>query len=204
MIYRKLNARDAYKCGLKTRLHKCGKPVEMPFAIYKILECHDDFTGTSKELARIGEYARGNKSLKHSFKHCMYWEKHIWAKGIAAYNCFCLARNLVGVLHALPGDGVSAAITEKIKKNVACQVPDLLTLGEFARIQTKTDWPRVSKLLGTGCCDLDEFNNECIALVEWVLDEIIAAKPTEPSGSFSSFAAGRQQKIGRKLDNASI
>ena len=208
MIYSKLNAYEAHESGLKTRLEQRAECGDMPFAIYKLIECHRDFTSTKEEFARIGVYERSKKSGKHdlrySFLYCTPQDKHFWVKRIAAHNCFCLARNLVGVLHALPGDGVSAAITEKIKKNVACQVPDLLTLGEFARIQTKTDWPRVSKLLGTGCCDLDEFNNECIALVEWVLDEIIAAKPTEPSGSFSSFAAGRQQKIGRKLENASI
>jgi len=192
MIYSRLNAGDAYDCGLKTRLDECGKPVAMPFSIYKLLECHHDFTSTREELARIGAYARGNKSLKHSFVHCVYWDKNIWTKGMAAHNCFYLARNLVGIIHGLPGDGVSAAVVQHITSVVNRRIPDLLDLGECARIETKTDWKRVSKLLGTRSCALDDFNDGCIALIEWVMNTIIAAKPKTPSGPFSSFVEERQ------------
>jgi len=71
----------------------------------------------------------------------------------------------------------------------------ILNLGEFARVETKTDWKRVGKLLGTGRCVLDEFNDECIELIEWVLDRLIAAKPSHPSGPFRSFAEERQKTI---------
>lgn len=192
MIYSKLNARDAYDCGLKTRLEQRAECGDMPFSIYKLLECHHDFTSTREELARIGAYARGDKSLKYSFMHCAHWDKNIWAKGLAAHNCFSLGRNLVGVIHGLPGDGVSAAVAQHITSVVNRRIPDLLDLGECARIETKTSWRNVSKLLGTGRCTLDDFNDDCIALIEWVMDTIISAEPKTPSGPFKSFVEGRQ------------
>ena len=192
MIYSKLNACKAYESGLKTRLEQRAECGDMPFSIYKLIECHRDFTSTKDELARIGEYARGNKSLKHSFVHCVYWDKNIWTKGMAAHNCFCLARNLVGVIHGLPGDGVSDAVVSEIKEEADRLIPDLLDLGECARIETKTDWKNVSNRLGTGNCSLDEFSNECIALINWVMDMLIAAEPKTPSGPFKSFVENRQ------------
>jgi hypothetical protein len=205
MIYRKLNAYEAHESGLKTRLEQRAEGGDMPFCIYKLLECHHDFTSTKEELARIGVYVRGNKSLKrdlrYSFMHCVYWDKNIWVKRIAAHNCFCLARNLVGVLHALPGDGVSDAVINEIRDEVDRRVPDLLDLGEYARIETKSGWKYVSKLLGTGNCLLDEFNDECIKLIEWVLDRLIAAKPKHPSGPFRSFAEERQRILGEDSDD---
>ncbi len=187
MIHSRLNAYDAYDCGLKTRLDECGKPVAMPFSIYKLLECHHDFTSTEAELARIGAYTRGNKSIKYRFVHCVHSDKHIWAKGVAAHNCFSLSRNLVGVIHGLPGDGVSDAVVNEIRDEVDCRIPDLLSKGEYARIETKIGWKYVSKLLGTGNCLLDEFSDECIALINWVMDTLISAEPKTPSGPFRSF-----------------
>ena len=192
MIYSKLNAYKAHESGLKTRLEQRAECGDMPFAIYKLIECHRDFTSTKDELARIGAYARGDKSLKYSFVHCVYWDKHIWVKRIAAHNCFCLARNLVGVIHGLPGDGVSEAVIEYIRNEVDHRIPVLLDLGDRARIETKTDWKYVSKLLGTGNCLLDEFSDECIALINWVMDTLIFAEPKTPSGPFKSFAENRQ------------
>ena len=192
MIYSKLNAHDAYESGLKTRLDECGKPVAMPFSINKLLECHHDFRSTKDELARIGEYVRGNKSLKYSFVHCVYWDKNTWTKGMPAHNCFCLAQNLVGVIHGLSGDGVPTAVINEIRDEVDRRIPELLDLGERARIETKTDWKNVSKRLGTGNCSLDEFSNECIALINWVMDMLIAAEPKTPSGPFKSFVENRQ------------
>jgi hypothetical protein len=192
MIYSKLNAYKAYESGLKTRLEQRAECGDMPFSIYKLIECHRDFTSTKDELARIGAYARGDKSLKYSFVHCVYWDKNIWTKGKAAHNCFCLARNLVGVIHGLPGDGVSAAVVQQITSVVNRRIPDLLDLGERARIETKTSWRNVSKLLGTGRCALDNFNDDCIALIDWVMDTLIFAEPKTPSGPFKSFAENRQ------------
>ena len=192
MIYSKLNAYKAYESGLKTRLEQRAECGDMPFSIYKLIECHRDFTSTKEELARIGAYARGDNSLKYSFMHCVYWDKNIWTKGMAAHNCFCLARNLVGVIHGLPGDGVSAAVVQQITSVVNRRIPDLLDLGECARIETKTDWKSVSKLLGTGRCALDDFNDDCIALIDWVMDTLISAEPKTPSGLFKSFAEDRQ------------
>lgn len=205
MLYSKLNAYEAHESGLKTRLEQRAKGGDMPFCIYKLLECHHDFTSTKEELARIGVYVRGNESLKrslrYSFMHCVHWDKHIWVKRIAAHNCFSLARNLVGVLHALPGDGVSDAVVNEIQGEVDRRVPDLLDLGEYARVETKTGWKYVSKLLGTGNCLLDEFSDACIELIEWVLDRLIAAKPKHPSGPFSSFAEERQRILGEDSDD---
>lgn len=199
MIYSKLNAYEAHESGLKTRLEQRAECGDMPFFIYKLIECHRDFTSTKEELARIGVYERSKKSRKHdlrySFLYCTPQDKHIWVKRIAAHNCFCLARNLVGVLHALPGDGVSDAVINKIKGEVDRWIPDLLYIGEYARIETKTGWQYVSKLLGTGDSLLDEFNDKCIALIEWVLDKLIAAKPRHPSGPFISFAEERQKSL---------
>lgn len=197
MIYSNLNAYDAYESGLQTRLKQRKECGDMPFCIYKLLECHHDFISTKEELARIGVYERSTKSRKHdlgySFLYCTPQDKHIWVKRMAAHNCFCLARNLVGVLHALPGDGVSDAVVNKIRDEVDRRIPDLLDLGEYARIEAKTGWKYVSKLLGTGNCSLDEFNDDCIELIGWVLDELIAAKPKYPSGPFRSFAEERQK-----------
>jgi len=205
MIYSKLNAYEAHESGLKTRLEQRAECGDMPFSIYKLIECYRDFTGTKEELARIGVYERSKKSRKHdlrySFLYCAPQDKHIWVKRMAAHNCFCLARNLVGVLHALPGDGVSDAVVNKIRDEVDHRIPDFLDLGEYARIETKTGWKYVSKLLGTGNCSLDEFNDDCIELVEWVLDELIAAKPRHPSGSFRSFAEERQRILGEDSDD---
>jgi hypothetical protein len=199
MIYSKLNAYEAHESGLKTRLEQRAECGDMPSAIYKLIECHRDFTSTKEELARIGVYERSKKSGKHdlrySFLYCTPQDKHIWVKRIAAHNCFCLARNLVGVLHALPGDGVKDAVINKIKGEVDRRIPDLLDLGEYVRIETKTGWKYVSKLLGTGNCLLDEFNDECIALIEWVLCKLIIAKPSHPSGPFRSFAAKHQKRL---------
>ena len=200
MIYDKLNAYDAYESGLKTRIDQRKECGDMPFSIYKLIECYRDFTSTKEELARIGVYERSNRSRKHdlrySFLYCTPQDKSIWVKRMAAHNCFCLARNLVGVLHALPGDGVSDVVVNKIRDEVDRRIPNLLDLGEYARIEAKTGWKYVSKLLGTGNCSLDEFNDDCIELIEWVLDELIAAKPKYPSGPFRSFAEERQ-KISR-------
>ena len=205
MIYSNLNAYDAYKSGLQTRLKQRKECGDMPFCIYKLLECHHDFTSTKEELARIGVYERSNKSqkrdLRYSFLYCTPQDKSIWVKRMAAHNCFCLARNLVGVLHALPGDGVSDAVVNKIRDEVDRRIPNLLDLGEYARIETKTGWKYVSKLLGTGNCLLDEFNDECIELIEWVLDRLIAAKPKHPSGPFRSFAEERQGILGEDSDD---
>ena len=196
MIYSNLNAYDAYESGLQTRLDQRAKCGAMPFAIYKLLECHRDFTNRGRELVRIGEYERGNKAIMHSFAHCSYLDKSVWAKHLAAHNCFSLGRNLVGVLHGLAGDGVPAAVVQQITHAVNRRIPELLNLGEFSRVETKTDWKRVGKLLGTGRCDLDEFSDQCISLIEWVLDELIAAKPSHPSGPFRSFAEERQKSLG--------
>ena len=196
MIYSNLNAYDAYESGLQTRLVQRAKCGVMPFAIYKLLECHRDFTNRGMELARIGEYERGNKAIMHSFAHCSYLDKSVWAKHLAAHNCFSIGRNLVGVLHGLAGDGVPAAVVQQITHAVDCRILDLLNLGEFARVETKTDWKRVGKLLGTGRCYLDEFSDQCIALIESVLDELIAANPSHPSGPFRSFALERQKSLG--------
>jgi hypothetical protein len=199
MIYSKMDAYKAYESGLQTRLEQRAECGDMPFSIYKLIECHRDFTSTKEELARIGVYERSKKSGKHdlrySFLYCTPQDKHIWVKRMAAHNCFCLARNLVGVLHALPGDGVSDAVVNEIRDEVNRRVPDLLGLGEDARIETKTGWKYVSKLLGTGNCLADEFNDACIELIEWVLDRLIAAKPKHPSGPFSSFAKERQKSL---------
>ena len=195
MIYSKLDAYTAYESGLQTRLDERGKPAAMPFSIYKLLACHHDFMSTREEFARIGAYVRGNKSLKHSFRHCVHFDKHVWTKGVAAHNCFSLGRNLVGVIHGLPGDGVSAAVVSEIKEEADRLIPAILDLGEYARLETKTDWQRVSKLLGTERCELEEFNDECIALIEWVLDKLIATKPKNPSGPWRSFAAERQKTL---------
>ena len=192
MVYSKLNAYKAYESGLKTRLEQRAECGDMPFSIYKLIECHRDFTSTKEEIARIGAYARGDNSLKYSFMHCVYWDKNIWTKGMAAHNCFCLARNLVGVIHGLPGDGVSAAVVQHITSVVNRRIPDLLDLGECARIETETDWKNVSKLLGTGRCALDVFNDDCIALINWVMDALITAEPKTPSGPFRSFVEERQ------------
>ena len=195
MIYSKLNAYDAYESGLKTRLEQRKECGDMRFSFYKLKECRRDFTNRGRELARIGEYERGNKSIMHSFAHCSYLDKSVWARHLVAHNCFCLGRNLVGVLHGLVGDGVPAAVVQQITHAVDCRIPDLLNLGEFARVETKTDWKRVGKLLGTGRCDLDEFSDQCISLIEWVLDELIASNPEHLSGSFKSFAEERQKSL---------
>ena len=199
MIYSNLNAYDAYESGLQTRLKQRKECGDMPFCIYKLLECHHDFISTKEEFARIGVYERSKQSRKHdlrySFLYCTPQDKSIWVKRMAAHNCFCLARNLFGVLHALPGDGVPVAVVQQITHAVNRRIPELLNLGEFARVETKTDWKRVGKLLGTGRCVLDEFNDECIELIEWVLDRLIAAKPSHPSGPFRSFAEERQKTI---------
>ena len=195
MIYSNLNAYDAYESGLQTRLDQRAKCGAMPFAIYKLLECHRDFTNRGRELARIGEYERGNKAIMHSFAHCSYLDKSVWAKHLAAHNCFSLGRNLVGVLHGLAGDGVPAAVVQQITHAVNRRIPELLKLGEFARVETKTDWKRVGKLLGTGRCDLNKFNDECIALIEWVLCKLIIAKPSHPSGPFRGFVAKHQKRL---------
>lgn len=195
MIYSKLNAYEAHESGLKTRLEQRKECGDMPFSIYKLIECHRNFISRERELARIGEYERGNKAIMHSFAHCSYLDKSVWAKHLVAHNCFCLGRNLVGVLHGLAGDGVTAAVAQQITHAVNRRIPDLLSLGKFAQVETKTDWQRVSKLLGTGRCDLDRFNDGCIALIEWVLDKLIAAKPRHPSGPFISFAEERQKSL---------
>ena len=196
MIYSKLNAYDAYESGLKTRLEQRKECGDMPFSIYKLIECHRNFTSRERELARIGECERGNKAIMHSFTHCSYLDKSVWAKHLVAHNCFYLGRNLIGVLHGLAGDGVPAAVVQQITHAVDCRILDLLNLGEFARVETKTDWKRVGKLLGTGRCYLDEFSDQCIALIESVLDELIAANPSHPSGPFRSFALERQKSLG--------
>ncbi|MDC1502484.1 hypothetical protein N8559_05485 [Gammaproteobacteria bacterium] len=199
MIYSTLNALKAYESGLKTRLAQREECGDMPFSIYKLIECHRDFTSTKEELARIGVYERSKKlgkyDLRYGFLYCTPQDKHIWVKRMAAHNCFCLARNLVGVLHALPGDGVSDVVVNEVKDEVDRRIPDLLDLGDDAQIETKTGWKYVSKLIGTGNCLLDEFNDDCIELIEWVLDKLIAAKPRHPSGPFISFAEERQKSL---------
>ena len=195
MIYSKLNVYDAYACGIKTRLKQRAECGDMPFSVFKLLECHHDFTSTIEELYRIGAYIRGDKSLKQSFVHCMCSDKHIWVKSIAVQNCFSLGRNLVGALNGLAGDGVPKAVEQKITRTITCSIPDLLDLGESARIETKTEWKRIGKLLGTGSCELDRFNNDCIELIEWVLNILIVAKPGHPSGPFKNFEEERQKSL---------
>lgn len=195
MIYSNLNAYDAYESGLQTRLDQRAKCGAMPFAIYKLLECHRDFTNRGRELARIGEYERGNKAIMHSFAHCSYLDKSVWAKHLAAHNCFSLGRNLVGVLHGLPGDGVSNVVINAITDEVNRRIPILLDSGEYARIETKTEWKRIGKLLGTGSCQLDRFNDDCSALLEWILFVLIVAKPLKPSALLRNFAAKHQIKL---------
>lgn len=194
MIYSKLNAFDAYSLGLKTRLDQKSECGAMSFAIYKIIECDDDFRSTKDEFFRIGQYCRGNSMYKYEFLHCVYLDMHIWAKDMSAHNCFSLARNLVGVLEALPGDGINCGVIKYIQNEVERRIPALLTLGESARIESKTAWGYTSKLLGTGECLLDKFNNECIEIIEWVMEEIIASNPTCPSGPYSSYVNGRHRR----------
>lgn len=194
MNFSRINTEKAYCEGLKTRQDERGNPVDMPFSTYKVLECYEDFRSTKDELLRIGEYSRGDRSLKYKFEHCVHWDKHVWAKRIAAYNSFCLARNLVGVVHALPGDGVSKEVVDDIQDELRRRVPHLIALGERARIESKNAWRYTSKLLGTGECLLDQFNDKCLELIEWVMDAIIASNPTCPSGPYSSYVNGRHRR----------
>lgn len=197
MIYSKLNTYDAYQSGLKTRLDQRSKVGDMPYSIHRLLECHNDFTGTKEELARIGEYARGNKDLRYSFKHCMPEDKHIWAKQVAAHICFNLGRDLAGVIHGLPGDGVSKAVVKNIKNVVDRRIPALLNLGESARTETQAGWKYVSKELGTGHCAVDLFLDECIDLINWVMSILIWSQPKSPSGPFENFVKSQQKNPSR-------
>ena len=195
MIYSKLNAYDAYDAGLKTRIDQKSECGPMPFSIYKLLECHRDFHENREELDKIGGYIRGNTNLRHSLRHCTSEDKHIWAKRTPAQMCHSLGRNLVGVLHGLTGDGVTVTNIKNIEAEVLRRLPDLLGLGEMARVETKKHWRLVGRQLGTGQCAIDEFVDKCVDLIDWVMDAVIASEPTSPSGPFDSFVRARQQEL---------
>lgn len=190
----KLNTYDGYNVGIIMRSDQRANCGDMPCAIYKLMECRVCFYDTKEELERIGKYMRGDTHLRYSFRHCVSWDKHIWAKRKPAYNCNALGRNLVGVLHGLEGDGVSVLAIKLLEEEVHRRIPGLLDLGELARIETKNNWLLVGKLLGTNSCAMDQFVNECIDLIDWVLNTLVDAKPKSPSGPFRSFAEKRERE----------
>lgn len=194
MIYSKMTAKDAFDYGLKLHRNKNGQFFTKFFSIYKISKCRDDLASTKEELSRIGRYVRGDKSLRYGFLHCTYEDKSKWVKSISAYNCLILGKDLVGVLYAQPGCGVSQEAIDKIREEVNRRIPGLLALGESARHETQTEWNRMCKLLGTGRCLLDCFNEECFFLADWVMEALNAAKSKQQSATFISFAAERQKE----------
>jgi len=195
MIYSEMTAKDAFDYGLKSHKDKNGQFFTKYFSIYEISKCRSDLASTKEEFSRIGRYVRGDKSLKYGFLHCTYEDKATWTKSIAAYNSLILGKDLVGVLHAISCCGVSQEVVDEIREKVQNRIPSLLALGESARQETRTEWKRVSKLLGTGRCLLDCFTDECLELVDWVINAIDTWKSKYPDNSFIAPAKDRQKKF---------
>ena len=195
MIYSEMTAKDAFDYGLKSHKDKNGQFFTKYFSIYEISKCRSDLASTKEEFSRIGRYVRGDKSLKYGFLHCTYEDKATWTKSIAAYNSLILGKDLVGVLHALSCCGVSQEVVDEIREKVQNRIPSLLALGESARQETRTEWKRVSKLLGTGRCLLDCFTDECLELVDWVINAIDTWKSKYPDNLFIDPAKDRQKKF---------
>jgi hypothetical protein len=192
MNYRKLNAHDAYAAGLKTRMDQKAECGPMRFSIYKLLECHSYFDDSQEELSLIGKYIRSGEKDFRCFEHCTSEDKSVWVKELPAGICDSLGRDLVGVLHGLAGDGVSVDDIKEIKEEVDKRIPYLLDMGEWARIQTKKHWRRLSVQLGTGESELDDFVAKCLELIDDVMNMIIAANPKTPSGPFKSWVQEHQ------------
>lgn len=169
MNYSKLNAHEAYDAGLKTRIDQKSECGPMPRSKYKLLECQRDFDRIKDQISRIGKYTISNSKDFHFFGCCTSEDSHVWAKAIPAHMCHSLGCDLVGVLHGLPGDGVSGRVIKKIENEVQRRIPALLDLGDWARIETERSWKRVSMQLGTGESELDEFINKANDLIDWVM-----------------------------------
>lgn len=195
MIYSKMTARDAFDYGLKSHKNKNGQFFTKYFSIYEISKCRGDLASTKEEFDRIGRYVRGEKSLRYGFLHCTYEDKATWTKSISAYNSLILGKDLVGVLHAQSCCGVSQEVIDEIRAKVQNRIPSLLALGESARQETRTEWKRVSKLLGTGRCLLDCFNDECLELADWVINTLNTWKSKYPDYSFINHTEGRQKNL---------
>jgi len=195
MIYKAMNAVEAYAHGLQTRVDQASECGPMPFSIYKILECHRTFHNLVDDFDEIGSYVRCKKKPFTTFNFCTSEDKAVFVKYVPALVCHDLGRNLVGVLHGLTGDGVSKRDIEKIESHVQRQIEPLLELAEAARLETKHHWAIVSKQLGTGNCALDELIEKVVNLLDWVMDSLIEANPTTPSGPFEHFKANRDRHI---------
>ncbi len=187
MVYSHMDCQGAYKHGLNCRtvqIQKCG-PIK--FSLYKLIECHRDFKNRKRELARIGEYKRGNDSLRYSFWHCTSSDTAVYAKAVLVNSAHDLGRNLEGMLSGLVGDGIPIPVIDEINKIVTEAMPGLIKQAEEARFETKLYWKIVSKRLGKGHCELDIFIEESINLLECVLDMIVALNPTMPSGYLKGY-----------------
>jgi len=187
MVYSHMNCQDAYKHGLNCRtkqIQECG-PIK--FSLYKLIECHRDFKKCHRELAKIGEYKRGNDCLRYSFMHCSSSDTAVYAKALAVHSAHDLGRNFEGMLSGLQGDGVPIPVIKQINNMVANAMPSLIKNAEYARIETKNQWRIVSKLLGTGKCELDILIADSINLLESVLDMIVESNPTTPRGCLQCY-----------------
>ena len=86
-------------------------------------------------------------------------------------------------------------MVDEVREKVQNRIPSLRALGESARQETRTEWKRVSKLLGTGRCLLDCFTDECLELVDWVINAIDTWKSKYPDNLFIDPAKDRQKKF---------
>ena len=195
MIYNKLNAHDAYAAGLKTRIDQKAECGPMRCSEYKLLECRRNFYHTQKGLAQIGEYVRSKSTDFRFFNHCTNEDQSLWVKTVTAGMCHSLGRDLVGVLHGLAGDRVSENDLNNIEAAAQRHIPRLLDLGEAARIETQRHWRQICKRLGTGQCVLDVFVEECIELIDDLMDAVNIATQKTPSAPSSNLANERQKII---------
>jgi hypothetical protein len=187
MNYSNLNCQGAYEHGLTSRkleIQKYG-PVNSSTSI--LIDFHYDLKELQRELRKIGDYKRGDISLRYGFIHCTSSDTAIYAKAAASHTAYELGHDFEGILSGLIGDGVPIPVIEEINKMVTKAMPGLIKHAEEARIETKYQWKAVSLRLGTGKRELDVFIADSISLLESVLDLIVTSNPTMPSGYIKGY-----------------
>jgi hypothetical protein len=147
------NCLDAYNKGVEQRR---GIKMERG-AVYKIKEIQKNFSSWQREVINVGRCANGVQEACIKLRHCTREDKAYWNRHLAALISFDLGRDVVGTLHALKDDGITAAQIHKLQQYAKVEIPKLLKLADIAREDAKSNWKGLSKQLAAGTGSVNIF-----------------------------------------------
>jgi hypothetical protein len=146
----------------------------MRFSRYKLRERAKYWSDYLTELSNIGQCAGGDTRACFALRHCGHEDKSTWVKNLPEMMLVRLGQDVQEVLYALSGDGIPQREIDALEVMVRAEVPGLIALGERARLETKKDWPHVSKSLASRGGLITHFVAEMQKLVTRVNQKINA------------------------------